>query len=179
MIDLLSRLPTVTDQGLINVVIDTPSGSAAKFKYDEHRHCYRLSRLLPAGMVFPYNFGSIARTLAADGDPLDLLVLAEAPLFVGCLVEAKVIGVLVAEQTQSGKTMRNDRLLGAAVTEVNPGLYGTIDMVGPVRLAEIEHFFVSYNRAHGRDFRPLSIGDADVAKKAIEEAHSRDLEAKK
>ncbi|MBV9592437.1 MAG: inorganic diphosphatase, partial [Actinobacteria bacterium] len=50
----------MTDRGLANVVIDTPSGSTAKFKFDDRHGCYRLSRLLPTGMAFPYNFGSVA-----------------------------------------------------------------------------------------------------------------------
>ncbi|MBV9892182.1 MAG: inorganic diphosphatase, partial [Rhizobacter sp.] len=67
MIHLLDALPAMTDRGLANVVIDTPSGSTAKFKFDDRHGCYRLSRLLPIGMAFPYNFGSVARTLAPDG----------------------------------------------------------------------------------------------------------------
>ena len=88
MSDLLSRLPAFRRDGLVNVVIDTPSGSCAKFKYDAKGRCYRLGRLLPAGMSFPYNFGSIPRTRAEDGDPLDLLVLNTAAFLVGCLVHA-------------------------------------------------------------------------------------------
>ena len=175
----LRRLAALADKGLVNVVIDTPCGSAAKFKYDEEHDCYRLSRLLPAGMAFPYNFGSIPGTLAADGDPLDLLVLSQVPLFVGCLLQAKLIGVLQAEQSQSGKTMRNDRLFGVVVTDVNPPLYDDLDMVGTVRLAEIEHFFISYNRVHGREFRPLRIGDKYAAAKVIEDAQTRYCEQKK
>jgi len=131
----LDSLSVMTDLGRVNVVVDTPSGSAAKFKFDEHHGCYRLSRLLPAGMAFPYNFGSIPRTLAPDGDPLDMVVLSAAALVVGCLVEVKPIGILFAEQSESGRTIRNDRLIGAAVTEANPPLYDTVDAVGSIRLA--------------------------------------------
>src|SRR5262245_27155373 len=102
--NLLDSLPATTDHGRVNVVVDTPSGSAAKFKFDERLGCYRLSRLLPVGMAFPYDFGSIPRTLAPDGDPLDMMVVVTAPLFVGCLVEVKPIGILFAEQTESRKT---------------------------------------------------------------------------
>ena len=44
-----------------------------KFKYDAKQQCYRVSRFLPAGAFFPFNFGSIPRTAAADGDALDIL----------------------------------------------------------------------------------------------------------
>ena len=90
-----------------------PAAAVPSFKYDAKGRCYRLGRLLPAGMSFPYNFGSIPRTRAEDGDPLDLLVLNTAAFFVGCLVHVRLVGLLVTEQTESGKTIRNDRLLGA------------------------------------------------------------------
>ena len=179
MTDLLNALPARTDHGLVNVVVDTPSGSAAKFKFDGRHRCYRLSRLLPAGMAFPYNFGSIPRTLAPDGDPLDLLVLATAPLSVGCLLEVKAIGVLFAEQTESNQTIRNDRLIGAAVTDVNPPLYESIDAVGEVRLDEIKEFFTSYNRAQGREFKALRVGNAADADAAILDAEVRYRDARK
>jgi inorganic pyrophosphatase len=133
---------------------------------------------LPAGMVFPYNFGSIPRTTAEDGDALDLLILARAPLFVGCVVEAKLLGVLVAEQKEAGKTIRNDRLIGAAVTEVNAPLYENLDSVGPIRLSEIEQFFISYNRAHGRDFKLLRTGDTTAAEKILRKARAEYREGK-
>ena len=73
----------------INVVIDTPKGSRNKYKYDEDQGLFRVSRVLPAGMQFPYDFGSVPRTLAEDGDALDVLVLTESPTFAGCLVTVR------------------------------------------------------------------------------------------
>ena len=173
MESLLERLDSTAGDGLANVVIDTPAGSPAKFKYDEKCGCYRLSRLLPQGMAFPYNFGSVPRTAAEDGDPLDVLVLAQAPLFVGCLVNVKLIGIVRAGQTESGTTIRNDRLLGTPVTPVNRALYEHIDAVAPIVLADIEHFFVSYNAAHGRKFEPLGRGGPDDALQALRDAEQR------
>ena len=65
----------------INVIIDTPKGSRAKCKYDEALGLFRLSRVLPAGMQFPYDFGSVPRTRAEDGDALEVLVLMDAATF--------------------------------------------------------------------------------------------------
>jgi inorganic pyrophosphatase len=152
MNDLLDRLDAERDHGLVNAIIDTSSGSTTKFKYDKKLRCYRVSRLLPSGAFFPFNFGSIPRTVAADGDPLDIMVLAPGPLFVGCLVQVKLLGILTARQKAARKTIKNDRLIGAVVTEVNPAPFEHINQVGEVRLAEIEHFFVSYNAAQGRNF---------------------------
>jgi inorganic pyrophosphatase len=173
MSDPLDRLDSTTADGLVNVVIDTPSGSTTKFKYDEDHRCYRVSRFLPSGAFFPYNFGSIPRTAAADGDPLDIVVLAPGPLFVGCVVKVKLIGILMARQRESGKTIKNDRLLGAPVAEVNPASFEHIDHIGETRLAEIEHFFVSYNAAHGREFTPTGRYGPREAAGALRAAQQR------
>ena len=152
------------------MIIDTPAGSRAKSKYDGKLACYRLSRLLPHGMAFPYNFGAVPRTAAEDGDPLDVLVLSQAAFFVGCLVTVKLIGIIRANQTEHGKTIRNDRLLGAPVTVVNPARYEHIDDLGAILLVDIEHFFVSYNAAQGRKFEPLRRGGPNDALQALRDA---------
>ena len=53
---------------------------------------------MPAGVEFPFEFGFIPGTLGEDGDPLDLLILMDAPTFVGCKVKARLVGVIEAEQ---------------------------------------------------------------------------------
>ena len=138
----------------VNVVVDTPKGSRNKYKYDEELGIFRLSRILPAGMQFPYDFGSLPRTCADDGDALDVLVLMDAPTFPGCLIEVRLIGVLRANQKEKRKTIRNDRLIAVAETPVNRPRFRSLRDLGDDRMNQIEHFFVAYNRAQGREFRP-------------------------
>jgi inorganic pyrophosphatase len=114
---------------------------------------FRISRVLPAGMAFPYDFGSIPCTRAEDGDPLDVLVLTAAPTFAGCLITTRLIGVLRAQQTEHGRRIRNDRLIGVVETPVNPASMHELKQLGAPQIGEIEQFFISYNRAQGRDFR--------------------------
>jgi inorganic pyrophosphatase len=103
-------------------------------------------------MSFPFDFGSIPGTRAEDGDALDVLVLNEAPLFAGCLVLVHLIGVIRAEQTERGKSIRNDRLLGVIETPVNQPVMRDVKALPKEQLREIEHFFRSYNEAQGRRF---------------------------
>jgi inorganic pyrophosphatase len=63
-------------------------------------------------MAFPRSFGFIPGTKAEDGDPVDILVLSHDDLPVGTLVKVQLLGVIEAEQTEDGKTCRNDRLIG-------------------------------------------------------------------
>jgi inorganic pyrophosphatase len=107
------------------------------------------------GLAFPYDFGFIPSTRAEDGDPLDVLVLGEDALFPGCVVTIRLVGVLQAEQTEHGKTFRNDRLLGAIETPVNRPAIQTLEDLRSERLDEIEYFFVAYNHLEGRHFQPI------------------------
>jgi inorganic pyrophosphatase len=87
-------------------VIETPKGSRNKFDYDPDSNLFMLGGLLPEGMMFPFDFGFIPSTLADDGDPLDVMVLMDAPAHVGCLIEVRIIGIIHAKQTEDGKTER-------------------------------------------------------------------------
>ena len=162
--------PREADTGHVHVVIDTPAGSRNKYKYDEKLGVFRLSRILPQGAVFPYDFGSIPGTRAEDGDALDVLVLHLAPAFPGCLVTVRLIGVLHAEQRERGKLLRNDRLIGVADTPVNPARLGELRELDAEELRAIEHFFASYNAFQGREFSIRSRGGAGAALQTLERA---------
>jgi inorganic pyrophosphatase len=99
-----------------------------------------------------------------------MLLLGDAPTFPGCVVPARLIGVLEAEQTEDGKTVRNDRLIAVLETPYNPAEYRSLAEVPRQRLAEIEHFFISYNQVEGRQFKPLGRQDAGRAQALLNEA---------
>src|SRR5437763_415581 len=97
------------------VIIETPKGRRNKFKYDSEYRLFALGQLLPEGLVFPYDFGFIPSTKGDDGDPLDVMVLMDEPAHVGCLLDVRLIGAIEARQTEHGKTVNNDRLIGIAL----------------------------------------------------------------
>src|SRR4030095_8015500 len=105
---------TVTSKAAsIEVVIETPKGSRNKFKYDPISHRFKLSKVLPVGMVFPHDFGLVPNTKGPDADPIHVVVLVDEPTFPGCSLECRLIGVLEAEQKAiDQKKKRNDRLIG-------------------------------------------------------------------
>src|SRR4029077_1527901 len=98
--------------GDVTVVIETPKGSRNKYAFDPEIGAFALKKVLPAGMTFPYDFGFVPRTLAEDGDPVDVLVLMDEPAFAGCVTQCRLIGVIQGEQ-QAGKghSVRNDRVV--------------------------------------------------------------------
>jgi inorganic pyrophosphatase len=136
----------------LTVVIETPKGSPNKLAFEPRYGGFVLKSVLPAGAVFPFDFGFVSSTRAEDGDPLDVLVLMDAPVFPGCIVPSRLIGVLEAEQTEEGTTERNDRLLAVAA---NSAAHRSIHNLGDLSqdlIGQIEHFFVSYNQMKGKRF---------------------------
>jgi inorganic pyrophosphatase len=142
------------ETGSLNVIIETPKGSRNKYKYEPQLGIFTLSKVLPAGSTFPYDFGYIPSTKGEDGDPLDVLVLMDEEAFPGCLIAARLIGVIKAEQTADGSTVRNDRLIAVAASSHDQSNIQSLDEINPRLLDEIEHFFVSYREMEGGQFQP-------------------------
>jgi inorganic pyrophosphatase len=154
---------------LINVVIEIPRDSVNKYEYDKKLHVFRLDRTLFSPVHYPGDYGFIPQTLALDGDPLDVLVLVEAPSFPGCLMEVRPIGVL--KMVDQGKS--DEKVL--AVAESDP-MYREIkdySQVFPHLLREIEHFFSIYKNLEGKRTEMSGWEGADAARKIIAESHER------
>src|SRR6202166_1085625 len=100
------------DKETIQVIIETPKGSRNKFAFDDDQKVFELKQALPAGMSFPHDFGFIPSTKAEDGDPVDVLVLMDAPAYPGCLIKCRPVGIIEGEQGKNKKdTERNDRIV--------------------------------------------------------------------
>lgn len=156
------------ESGHLNAIIDTPKGSRNKFEYDERLGLFKLGGTLPVGSVFPFDFGYIPSTRGDDGDGLDILVLMDEPAFTGCLVPAKLIGVITAEQTEDKKTMRNDRLIGVAADSRNHSHVRFLGDLNSNLTHEIERFFISYNETKGKQFKVLDRLGPERAKALVE-----------
>jgi inorganic pyrophosphatase len=169
--DLLTKLPPFNRKsGNLNVVIDTPKGSRNKYAYDFDHQAYVLKTVMPKGVVWPFDFGSIPGTKGDDGDPLDALVLMDESAFCGCLVEARLVGVIEAKQTEKGKTERNDRLISVAAESHTHCGIKSLSHLDATLLEEIEHFFISYNAARGKKFKPLRRGGPEEAKRLVKKS---------
>ena len=156
----LTSLPLQLDPAkrICRAIIETPKGCRNKFDYDPDSGLFMLGGLLPEGMMFPFDFGFIPGTLGDDGDPLDILVLMDAPAHVGCLIEVRIIGIIKAEQTEDGKTESNDRLLGVAVHSYDHEDLDSLDDVSKTLLDQLEEFFISYNKQRGKKFKVTGTG---------------------
>jgi inorganic pyrophosphatase len=167
----LDRLkPLKKGDRTVRVVIETSRGSRNKYSYDTEEQVFLLKKTLPEGHVFPFDFGFVPRTEGEDGDPLDVLVLMDAPAFPGCVVECRIIGCVQARQTKKGKMVENDRFLAVAENSVTFKRVRDVDDLAPEMIEQIEHFFISYNEMAGKKFKVRKIESAKPAERAIARA---------
>jgi inorganic pyrophosphatase len=171
-VDLAHLDPVDPESGAVRAIIETPAGSRHKLKYDEELGLFTIDRVLPRGAEFPYDFGFIPSTRGEDGDPIDVLVLLEAPSYPGCALPVRLIGVVEAEQSEDGEKVRNDRLLAVLDAPKSPAKIHSLDDLPAGQLDEIEHFFVSFNRWAGREYRSLGRHGPDRARALLEQARS-------
>ena len=139
-------------------MIETPKGSAQKYDYVPNTPFFRMSKILPSGMVFPYDFGFIPKTKGEDGDPLDVIVISEFNSFPGVIIKCRIIGGIKAEQSadkDGRKMIRNDRFLAIPkCSNIFENIAQMEDL--PTRLTDdLEEFFIDYNKLEGKKFRAL------------------------
>jgi inorganic pyrophosphatase len=154
----------------VRIVVETPKGSRNKYKWDEKTGRFALSKLLPEGMVFPYDFGFFPDTKGEDGDPLDALILSEEPTFPGCQIDCRLIGVVKASQKEQSHEVGNDRLI--AVAEASVLFVGLSELaeLEPAVLRQIEEFFTNYQRVREIEYTVLAREGSTEAKNLLQRA---------
>ena len=168
----LETLEPFSKDGIVQVVIETPKGSRNKYAWDHDRRCFELKKVLPAGMVFPYDFGFIPMTRANDGDALDVLLLMDEPAFPGCVLNARIIGAYEGEDTlPDGRKQRNDRLLGVAeASDLFANFRHVDDLPGEFR-DHMAKFFENYPRVLSqKEFKLLRISGPEEAMQLVQDA---------
>lgn len=125
---------------IIEAIIEIPMGTKNKYEIDKKKNRIKLDRVLYSPMTYPAEYGYIENTLAADNDPLDILVLASSKTFPGCIVDARVVGYL--EVVDNGEA--DEKII--AVVDSDPR-FSHINEVADIQqhtLREIKHFFKTY-----------------------------------
>lgn len=162
----------------VNVVIETPKSSAQKYDYDADSRFFKLKKILPSGMVFPYDFGFIPDTKGEDGDPLDVIVISEFNSFPGIMIKCRIIGGIMAEQSEAAgkkKMIRNDRFIAIPkCSNIFNNIKSAKDLPDNI-FQQLEQFFVDYNRIEGREFKVLKKLEAKDAKDLLVDAGAKSL----
>ena len=170
----VAQLPAFDpESGHAFAVIETPKGSRNKYAFNPDLGLFELRKVLPRGMIFPYDFGFIPATKGEDGDPLDILLLLDESAPAGCLIRTRVVGAIKAEQSEDGKKwIENDRLIGVAAHAKLHGNVESLKEINPRVLDEIEAFFKDYNEMQDKQFRPVDRVGPKQARKLIEDGQA-------
>src|SRR3977135_2419915 len=161
------KLPTWADSDHVYAVVETPRGSRAKLEFDPKLRAFTLAKPLMAGLSYPYDWGFIPSTEAADGEPIDVLVLHDAATYPGLVLCCKPIGVLEVLQITRNKKERNDRIF--AVPDRSP-FEGDLQDVRrlPARAGEeLEKFFEATNALEDKKLEFLGWRGPAHARKTI------------
>ena len=155
----------------VTAIVETPKGQGLKFDYDPLLGCMKLNKIMPAGLVFPFDFGYISGTIGGDGDPVDVLIVSEIPTFPGCAVNCRVIGGIKAtQQERDGAKMRNDRIIAVPEVSVQFASVSTLADLHPDMMNQLTAFFENYNAQAGKKFSPIKMLSPTQAVKIIQDA---------
>jgi inorganic pyrophosphatase len=151
----LHDLPTRASGGF-HVVVESPRGARVKLKYEPEHGAFFVSRALPLGYTYPYDFGFVPGTHGPDGDPLDAVVYWDVATVAAAVLRCRLIGVLELDQrARRGGRQRNDRLVAVPVGhERGDDVRSALELAGRVR-EELAHFFTSSVYFAGKDARAL------------------------
>jgi len=140
------KLPPMTSvRGVAHAIVEIPKGQRNKFEVDKRTGLIRLDRYLSGSTHYPMDYGFIPQTLAEDGDPLDIVLLVREPTFSGCLVHARVIGLLkmIEKKEEDVKVL---------AVPLNDPFFRDVKQLKDVPtsfLNEVEHFFNVYKQLEG------------------------------
>ncbi len=151
---------------MVNAIIEIPTNERNKFELDKELGIFRLDRVLHSAVHYPGDYGFLPRTLGDDGDPLDVLVLMTIPVFTGCLVECRPIGLF--HLIDRGKA--DEKVLAVPLGDPYSDGINELDDIRQHTLKEVEHFFQVYKDLEGVTTRTRGFEGAAEAREAISRA---------
>lgn len=129
-----------------DMMVECPRKSRNKIEWDEKANGFRFSRMLFTSTQYPIEYGFVPRTLAADGDPADIMALTGEPTFTGCIIEVRILGIL--KMIDGGE--EDYKILAVPVRDPHYSHIKTLNDVPKDRLNEIEHFFKVYKNLESK-----------------------------
>jgi len=148
---------------IVNAIIEIPTNTRNKYELDKDYGIFRLDRVLASAVHYPGDYGFFPRTLGDDGDPLDVLVITTIPVFTGCLVECRPIGLF--HLVDKGKA--DEKVLAVPISDPYSEGVNELDDIPKHPLKEIEHFFQVYKDLEGVATRTRGFEGAKEAREAI------------
>jgi inorganic pyrophosphatase len=155
----------------VNTIIEIPKGSHHKYEYDEKLDIIKLDRVLHSPVYYPTDYGFIPETRSEDGDHLDVLVMISEPVFPGCLVVVRPIGILYMEDQKE----KDEKIIAVAAYDPLLSNLKDIDNVDEFFKKEIHHFFEVYKQLEEKIVKVHHWHNKEMAYATIKEAYNRYL----
>ncbi len=169
----IDKIPTKTKNNDFNVIIEIPmNDSPVKYEFDKEASTIFVDRFMQVAMSYPCNYGFIPHTLSNDGDPADVLVVAQYPIIHGAVITVRPVGVLMMED-ESGL---DEKILAVPITKLDPTFEHIQDIqdVPEMLKQRINHFFESYKLLEKNKWvKIVGWENAAKAREIIEEAIER------
>jgi inorganic pyrophosphatase len=148
---------------IVNAVIEIQQGGSNKYEYDPELGVFRLNRVLYSAVHYPMGYGFVPGTMADDGDPIDILVMTDAPTFTGCLIESRPVG-LFRMRDEKGE---DEKILSVPAVDPRYDTIQELSDIRPHRLREVEHFFAIYKELEDKPVEVTGWQDRLAAYDAI------------
>jgi inorganic pyrophosphatase len=153
----------------IDVIIEIPKGTRNKYEADESGVIW-LDRTLFTSTQYPEDYGYVPHTLAADGDPLDAMVVLREPTFPGCHIKARPVGMFLMRDEEG----TDAKVLCVPASDPRTASIKELEDIRVHELDEIAHFFEIYKALEpGKNVTIGGWRSRSEAEAAIEECHQR------
>jgi inorganic pyrophosphatase len=166
----IDKIPAKTKNGDFNVIIEIPmNDTPVKYEFDKDAGAIIVDRFMQVAMSYPCNYGFIPHTLSDDGDPADVLVIAQYPIIHGAVITVRPVGVLMMED-ESGM---DEKILAVPISKLDPTFDHVQDIndVPEMLKQRIKHFFEYYKQLEKNKWvKIVGWENAAKSKVIIEEA---------
>lgn len=162
---LIDKIPAKAKEDEYNVIIEIPMNeSPVKYEFDKDSGAIMVDRFIQVSMSYPCNYGFVPHSLSDDGDPADVLVMAQYPIISGAVIRVRPIGVLLMED-ESGI---DEKILAVPVSKLDSSFdkVQNIDDVQEIMKDRIKHFFESYKKLEKGKW--VKISGWENSEKAVE-----------
>ncbi len=157
----------------INVIVEIPKGGEpVKYELDKESGAMFVDRFLHTAMFYPGNYGFVPHTLSADGDPIDVIVVGQAPVVPGAVIRARPIGAIMMED-EAGP---DEKVVAVPVDKLHPFYSGVRNYTDLPQILcdQIAHFFQHYKDLEkGKWVTIVNWVDAEGAARLVEAAIAR------
>lgn len=168
MVPLLKLAP-FDAKGRVQMVVETPRGSAIKFKLDEKQGVFTVSRSLAAGIAYPFDWGFVPGTRSEDGDPVDALCLHSHATFPGAVLPCRCLALVSVDQNGSQGRVGNPRLILAPAWDGGNVLEIGTELSDRVK-SELQTFFLNATLFTDKEARIVGWEDAHSAERYLRSA---------